>query len=459
MPTFRKSLLAAVCLIAFIVILRASRSSDLPNAPGFQPVEKIFEEKENAKAHPETQEKKSKEQQQQHLGASATAPLRERLRYQFPYDLEPSFPAYIWQTWKYQPSSYWFAEELRVPEASWTDMNPGFVHEVIPDDTQRDLIKYLYGMIPDVFEAYDSMPLAVLKADFFRYLILLARGGIYSDIDTHAIQPVIHWLPEKLDKSTVGLVVGIEADPDRPDWADWYSRRLQFCQWTIMSKPGHPILRDIVVHITEHALRMKRAGILKKGKMDRTVVEFTGPGAWTDAVFRYFNNPEYFNIQPGDKNITYEDFTQQVDYRKVGDTLVLPITSFSPGVGQMGAEDIDHPMAFVKHDFGGKISWCAVFTYGINIYSFRDMENRPLALNNTTLYSQPTTTIITAIMKTVRSLRNEIDRFDACSATIKLRPAVTSRRKRHPRLTDALPFFGEADRAMRPNHLIRGLFP
>lgn len=395
MPTFRKSLLAALCLIAFIVILRVSRSSDLPNAPGYRPVQEIFEEKENAKAHPEAQGKKSKErQQQQHLGATATAPLRERLRYQFPYDLEPSFPAYIWQTWKYQPSSYWFAEELRAPEASWTEMNPGFVHEVIPDDTQRDLIKYLYGMVPDVFEAYDSMPLAVLKADFFRYLVLLARGGIYSDIDTHAIQPVIHWLPEKLDKSTVGLVVGIEADPDRPDWADWYSRRLQFCQWTIMSKPGHPILRDIVVHITEHALRMKRAGMLKKGKMDRTVVEFTGPAAWTDAVFRYFNNPEYFNIKPGDKNITYEDFTQQVDYRKVGDTLILPITSFSPGVGQMGAEDIDHPMAFVKHDFGGKISWCFIFTCGINIYSSRDMENRPLALDPTTADSQLTTTVI-----------------------------------------------------------------
>jgi alpha 1,6-mannosyltransferase len=248
----------------------------------------------------------------------------------------------------------WFAEDLRPAEASWTELHPGFVHEVIPDDTQRHLVKYLYGSVPEVFEAYDSMPLPVMKADFFRYLILLARGGIYSDIDTYALKPAADWLPKELDLATVGFVVGIEADPDRPDWHDWYSRRIQFCQWTIQSKPGHPILRDIVAYITEEALRMKKKGILKEGKMDKTIVEFTGPAAWTDAVFRYFNDPEYFSIEPGSPhNVTYEDFTNQQDFRKVGDVVVLPITSFSPGVGQMGAGDLDDPMAFVKHDFSG----------------------------------------------------------------------------------------------------------
>jgi alpha 1,6-mannosyltransferase len=151
-------------------------------------------------------------------------------------------------------------------------------------------------------------------------------------------------------------VIGIEADPDRPDWHDWYSRRIQFCQWTIQAKPGHPILRDIVAYITEEALRMKKKGILKEGKMDKTIVEFTGPAAWTDAVFRYFNNPEYFSIEPGSThNVTYEDFTNQRDYKRVGDVVVLPITSFSPGVGQMGAGDLDDPMAFVKHDFSGTL--------------------------------------------------------------------------------------------------------
>ncbi|KAJ5573974.1 CAZyme family GT32 [Penicillium hispanicum] len=352
MLTFRKSLLAAICLVTFVFFIRSSnRPADVPGAKGYKPVPKIFEEQQNAIAN--SPQINAKDRQQRPLGTSHAAPLRERLRYQFPYQLQNQFPAYIWQTWKYTPDSMWFGEELRGTEASWTELNPGFVHEVIPDDTQRDLIQYLYGSVPDVFEAYDSMPLPVLKADFFRYLVLLARGGIYSDIDTLALKPAGYWLPETLDRSKVGFIVGIEADPHRPDWHDWYSRRIQFCQWTIASKPGHPILRDMVAYVTEETLRMKKAGILQVGKMDKTIMEFTGPGAWTDAVFRYFNNPDYFHIQPGDKNITYEDFTGQTDYRKVGDAIVLPITSFSPGVGQMNAQDTDHPMAFVKHNFDG----------------------------------------------------------------------------------------------------------
>lgn len=353
MLTFRKALVAAVLLIAFIALIRSSHSSASPT-PSPIPVSEEIDRDESYATEERPPSQKTDRVQQKPLEPPASAPLRDRLRYQFPYDLDGKFPAYIWQTWKYTPDSLWFTPELRDAEASWTELHPGFVHEVIPDDTQRHLIKYLYGSVPDVFEAYDSMPLPVLKADFFRYLILLARGGIYSDIDTTALKPALDWLPSEFDLSTVGFVVGIEADPDRPDWHDWYSRRIQFCQWTIQAKPGHPILRDIVAYITEEALRMKKKGILKTGKMDKTIVEFTGPAAWTDAVFRYFNNPDYFNIEPGsDLNVTYEDFTYQEGYKKVGDVVVLPITSFSPGVQQMGAQDIDDPMAFVKHDFGG----------------------------------------------------------------------------------------------------------
>ncbi|KAL4872494.1 hypothetical protein BDV12DRAFT_162339 [Aspergillus spectabilis] len=354
MLTFRKALLVAAVLITLVLFLRSSHPSS-SSAVAASPEAAAYEISQTTKEQSSSQDADFAQQQPlKQPPPPPTAPLRERLRYHFPYNLEAKFPAYIWQTWKYTPASVWFGQDLRGPEATWTEMNPTFVHQVIPDDTLHHLIKYLYGSIPEVFEAFDSMPLPVLKADFFRYLILLARGGVYSDIDTSALKPVVDWLPDSVDLSTVGFVVGIEADPDRPDWHDWYSRRIQFCQWTIQSKPGHPILLDIVTYITQEALRMKNAGILKKGKMDKTIVEFTGPAAWTDAVFRYLNDPEYFSIEPDSThNITYEDFTNQVEYQKVGDVVVLPITSFSPGVQQMGAQDVDDPMAFVKHDFEG----------------------------------------------------------------------------------------------------------
>jgi alpha 1,6-mannosyltransferase len=280
-------------------------------------------------------------------------PLKDQLEYQFPYDPASKFPAYIWQTWKYTPASGQFEEEFREAEASWTIMHPTFVHEVITDTVALHLMRHLYASVPEVLEAYNAMPLPVLKADFFRYLILLARGGIYSDIDTSALKSATEWVPPEVPRSSYGMVIGIEADPDRPDWAEWYSRRIQFCQWTIQSKPGHPILRDIIANITEETLKRKAEGRLTKDH--KNIVEFTGPAIWTDTVFRFFNDPEYFDMSTSKGNITWQHFTGMKTAKKVGDVVVLPITSFSPGVRQMGAGEDDDPMAFVKHNFEGML--------------------------------------------------------------------------------------------------------
>ena len=280
--------------------------------------------------------------------------LYDKLAYQYPYDVSKKFPAYIWQTWKYTPANGEFA--FREQEATWTEQHPGFIHEVITDAVALKLLRLLYAAVPEVLEAYDALPLPVLKADFFRYLILLARGGIYSDIDTYAIRSALEWIPESVPREAIGLVVGIEADPDRPDWHDWYSRRIQFCQWTIQSKPGHPVLRQTVARITEETLRMKRAGQLA-GFRDKNVVEFTGPAVWTDIIFGYFNDDRYFDMADSNGLIDWRNFTGMDTPKRVGDVIVLPITSFSPGVEQMGAKDYDDPMAFVKHDFEGMCFW------------------------------------------------------------------------------------------------------
>ncbi|EEP78844.1 conserved hypothetical protein [Uncinocarpus reesii 1704] len=346
MISFRRCVILAVSLLSFTFILHLSTGSNAHQQP--KPSDLLEKEPSGLD--------KSRERQlfQIPLEDLAQKPLRERLRYQFPYDLQSKFPAYIWQTWKYAPSSGHFGEELRPFEASWTEAHPGFVHQVVTDAGMIYVIKYLYAAFPEIIEAFESMPLPVLKADFFRYLILLARGGIYTDIDTWALKSAIEWVPKSVDRSSIGLVIGIEADPDREDWQDWYSRRIQFCQWTIQSKPGHPILRDVVANITEEALRMKSHGRLKKAKMDKTIVEFTGPAVWTDAVFRYLNNPAYFDVGNDihlTREIDYRYFVGIVAQKVVGDVIVLPITSFSPGVQQMGAQEPEHPMAFVKHEF------------------------------------------------------------------------------------------------------------
>ncbi len=370
MLTFRKAAVLAVFVLTAVYLLHTSHSSsstsraavaetlkagfDGTTVPKTTGVPASTDMDKASRLYPPPRSSSNKKDvAQQPLTEVVTKSLREQLQYQFPYDRAGKFPAYIWQTWKYTPASGDFGESFRPAEASWSELHPGFIHEVVTDDAAVYLLKHLYASVPEVIEAYTALPLPVMKADFFRYLILLARGGIYTDIDTTAIRSTTDWIPEEVPRSTIGLIIGIEADPDRADWKDWYSRRIQFCQWTIQAKPGHPVLRDTVATITEDALRMKKKGILKEKKMDKSIVEFTGPAVWTDAVFSYLNDPVYYKVDG--KNVTWETFTGMETAKKVGDVVVLPITSFSPGVQQMGAKEPDDPMAFVKHEFEGKI--------------------------------------------------------------------------------------------------------
>jgi alpha 1,6-mannosyltransferase len=163
--------------------------------------------------------------------------------------------------------------------------------KVITDEVADILISHLYGTVPTVIEAWFALPLPILKADFFRYLILLARGGIYADIDTEALRPAHQWLPKTSPANTVGLIIGIEADPTREDWSLWYSRRIQFCQWTMRAKIGHPVLVETVVRIVAMTLAKKDNGSLtsENDLGNLSIIEWTGPAVWTDSIFYWMN--------------------------------------------------------------------------------------------------------------------------------------------------------------------------
>ncbi len=364
MLSFRRALVAAALFITIIFLATRSTSPaasslavEFPKAqPGSQPKQSSSQttaSTNNVVRPGGHRNRPSPPGQQTTMQDMSRMTLFEKLAYQFPYDVDTKFPAYIWQTWKWTPAHGEF--RFREQEATWTEQHPSFIHEVITDQVAVHLIRLLYASVPEVLEAYDALPLPVLKADFFRYLILLARGGIYSDIDTYALRSALEWIPESVPRETVGLVIGIEADPDRPDWKEWYSRRIQFCQWTVQSKPGHPVLREVVMRITDETLKRKREGSLRN-VVDKNVIEFTGPALWTDIIFDYFNDARFFDMKESAGPIDWQNFTGMEASKRVGDVVVLPITSFSPGVQQMGAGDYDDPMAFVRHDFEGILS-------------------------------------------------------------------------------------------------------
>lgn len=262
--------------------------------------------------------------------------------YEFEVPYHADIPKLIWQTSK-DP----FDREVMKYTRFWRINHPSYSHAVLDDEQSKALVISSFGdsSVSKISQAYTMMPLPVLKADFFRYLVLLAKGGIYSDIDTAPLKHINNWIPREYRKRNIRLIVGIEADPDRPDWNDYYARRVQFCQWTIAAAPGHPILWELVRRITDETWKLHDSKKLSKN--GESVMEWTGPGIWTDAIM------DYLNWQYGPFSV--ENITNLEEPYLVGDVLILPITAFSPGVGHMGSKSPNDPMAYVQHFFAG--SW------------------------------------------------------------------------------------------------------
>lgn len=288
---------------------------------------------------------------------SANLSVPEKLSFMYSYDVNSKFPAYIWQSWRYGLNDDRFGKELKEGEEQWSYLNPGFVHDFFNDETSIAVIRYLYMNIPEVVQAYTILPHLALKADFFKYLILFAKGGVYADVDTLPLQPIPNWIPENVNPNELGMIIGIESDTSRRDeWKKHYTRKLQFGNWIIQAKPGHPILREIIADITETTLRKsKEGGLLIRSDQDPEfaldVMGWTGTGRFTDVILSYFNNYMLSGIF---SQITWKEFTRMEVPKLVSDVLVLPANSFNADANDkmpknVVSSDRDHPLAFVVH--------------------------------------------------------------------------------------------------------------
>lgn len=151
------------------------------------------------------------------------------------------------------------------------------------------------------------------------------------------------------------LVVGVEADVgDRADWnqvspapsrsrgvgtmlltsisSQWWPRPLQISQWTIASARAHPILIDTLRRLVDTALASPPPPLADGSPAPRlSVMEQTGPGPFTDAVLAYLA------VKWGktwvDLRSLNQDGWRSREHGEWGDTKVLSITGFSPGVG------------------------------------------------------------------------------------------------------------------------------
>lgn len=139
----------------------------------------------------------------------------------------------------------------------------------------------------DVYSAYCRLPMAVMKADLWRYCIIYTYGGIYADSDAMClIDPDILTTPKTL------LVCGPE-------------NTTHLSQWCFAAPKNSPILKSII------DLSVKRILERPEIKGEHIIHELTGPGCFTDGIEKYLqeNEKPRFN----DKTL-YESYRNNVMY-------------------------------------------------------------------------------------------------------------------------------------------------
>ncbi|KAG4440091.1 hypothetical protein IFR05_004434 [Cadophora sp. M221] len=223
--------------------------------------------------------------------------------------------------------------------------NPSLRREILTDYSSDTYVKSFYSHRPDIVNMYLSLTVPILKADFLRYLILFAEGGIWSDLDVSCEDvPIEEWIPEKYRKDTA-VVVGLEFDDD--DWGHDDYLRTQFASWMIMAKPGSPhfemVIQDVMKGLWDTA---KENDVSISGvtyQMISDVVDVTGPKRMTRSIVRSL---ELQLKEPiGDKNTS-----GLTEPRLIDDVLILPSTAFA-------ARQADYPEdrgpVLVTHHYAG----------------------------------------------------------------------------------------------------------
>ena len=231
------------------------------------------------------------------------------------------------------------------------------------------------GATPALLDIYRTLPLGVVKSDLFRYIITYFRGGIYSDSDTAPTQPVDLWMmpgPDEVEDLTPPGVLAAETPlryqvmlqrtgcdiEDREDWAfvspsegapqlivalesspsHWRGITevgLQLVQYAFASSPGHPVFLDImsrVVSTSRTVAQQTEEGDFRWNDDNFILTKWSGPGLWTEAVYRYLGARWGFDVRLLDGMDLWDEGDERKGRGKkgvrVGDVLILRRDAF-----------------------------------------------------------------------------------------------------------------------------------
>lgn len=191
-------------------------------------------------------------------------------------------------------------------------MHPGWDHRLYDEAAAMDFIGSVYGdVVQDIYQRI-SPAYPAARADFLRYLVCYAEGGVYLDLKSTTMRP----LDEILKPDDRFLInqwkefrgIGKNAGPHRELW---HVPGGEYANWFIASARGHPFLRAVIEQCIANILGYRPLvhGVGKHG-----ILRLTGPVMFTRTIhpLREANPHRHVILDPdeGVRYSIYDDFAQ-----------------------------------------------------------------------------------------------------------------------------------------------------
>ncbi|KAJ5542516.1 CAZyme family GT32 [Penicillium sp. DV-2018c] len=255
-----------------------------------------------------------------------------------------TLPDKVWHSAKFDN----ITQNQREWIGSWTRKNPSIRQELLTDRSAEAFVRaHFYKTRPDIVEVYEALQIPILRADLFRYLVVVAEGGIWGDLDVSCEKEVTEWVPNEFHNQKIDMIVGLEFDFEwRGPGTDVAS---QFCNWVFVGRQSSrnlQIVVDFVIKKLKEIARENAVGI--EGitlDMISDVVDVTGPKMMTVAVLESLG-------QLLNRTVDDRDFSGIKQPKLVGDVLIMPGVSFA---ALQNGNPTDQGDALVSHHYEG--SW------------------------------------------------------------------------------------------------------
>jgi mannosyltransferase OCH1-like enzyme len=134
--------------------------------------------------------------------------------------------------------------------------NPEYAYEFYDDSRIERFLKEEFGEL--TLNLYMQLNIGAAKADFFRYAVLLKKGGVYLDIDS-----AIRGRLDDFIKPDDRAIISRERNPH------------MYVQWALVYEPNHPFLKKTLEFVLDN---------IKYNKYPHDVHKMTGPTVYSKAI-------------------------------------------------------------------------------------------------------------------------------------------------------------------------------